>query len=121
MNRVLATLCAAAMAAFTAAPATADGFATVKERDSFVSLIDGRQLTRFGIKLDVSPSGQINGSAFGRDVTGAWRWQAGYFCRDLYWGKRDLGPNCQMVKVQGSTVRFISDKGAGEFADLRLR
>ena len=121
MRSVIASVCAAAMMAFTSTPTVAEEFATVKERDSFVSLINGRQLTRFGINLDVTPSGDITGRAFGRDVSGKWRWQSGYFCRDLFWGARDLGPNCQMVKVQGSTVRFISDKGTGEYADLRLR
>jgi len=104
-----------------AAPGHAEGFSHIGDRNAFVSLLEGRQLTRTGIKLDVTPDGQIKGRAFGRDVTGAWRWQAGYFCRDLFWGKRDLGPNCQAVKVQGRTVRFISDRGAGEFADLILK
>ncbi len=99
----------------------ADGFARVDQRDTFVSLIEGRDLTRFGIKLKVTTDGQIVGRAFGRSVTGAWRWQSGYFCRDLYWGKQDLGPNCQAVKVQGRTVRFISDQGTGQFADLVLK
>jgi hypothetical protein len=102
-------------------PAHAEGFKEIKNRDTFVSLMNGRELNRFGINLVVTPDGRIDGRAFGRDVTGAWRWQGGYFCRDLFWGKRDLGPNCQMVKLQGRTVRFISDRGAGEFADLQLK
>jgi len=101
--------------------ASAESFSRVDKRDTFVSLIDGQQLTRFGIKLKVTRDGQIAGRAFGRDVTGAWRWQSGYFCRDLYWGKQDLGPNCQAVKVQGNTLRFISDQGKGQFADLVLK
>jgi len=101
-------------------PALAEGFDQITERDSFVSLIQGRDLTRFGITLTVRSDGQITGRAFGRDVSGAWRWSEGYFCRDLYWGSRDLGPNCQAVKVQGSTVRFILDQGSGQFADLYL-
>lgn len=102
-------------------PALAEGFSQITERDRFVSLIEGRDLTRFGISLKVSPDGQIRGRAFGRDVTGAWRWSSGYFCRDLFWGTMDLGPNCQAVRVQGSTLRFISDQGAGQFADLKLQ
>ncbi|SEL59860.1 hypothetical protein SAMN05443999_106186 [Roseovarius azorensis] len=102
-------------------PAFAEGFAQITERDRFVSLIEGRDLTRFGITLNVTPDGRIKGRAFGRDVTGAWRWNGGYFCRDLYWGQMDLGPNCQAVRVQGSTLRFISDQGQGQFADLQLR
>ena len=108
-------------ALFIAPPAFAEQFQQVTQRDTFVSLMNGRELTRFGIKLEVTPDGKIDGRAFGRNVTGAWRWNGGYFCRDLYWGSRDLGPNCQAVKVQGRTVRFISDQGQGEFADLVLR
>lgn len=104
-----------------AAPAMAESFAPVTKRDRFVSLIEGRDLTRFGITLNVTSDGQIKGRAFGRDVTGAWRWNGDYFCRDLYWGSMDLGPNCQAVRVQGNTLRFISDQGAGQFADLSLR
>jgi hypothetical protein len=103
------------------APAAAEEFQKVDERDTFVSLMNGRELTRFGINLTVTPDGEIDGRAFGRDVTGAWRWDSGYFCRDLYWGQMALGGNCQAVKVQGRTVRFISDQGAGRYADLRLR
>ncbi len=102
-------------------PALAEGFALVTERDRFVSLIEGRDLTRFGITLNVTRDGQIRGRAFGRNVTGAWRWNGGYFCRDLYWGAINLGPNCQAVRVQGNTVRFISDQGTGQFADLSLK
>ncbi len=110
-----------ALALGLATPVGAEGFSQVSEKSTFLSLVDGRKLTRFGIKLDVTRDGQIKGHAFGRDVTGAWRWQAGYFCRDLYWGQTDLGPNCQAVKVQGRTLRFISDRGTGQFADLQLR
>jgi len=121
MRRVLVLLLGLALAAPLAAPAQAEGFVPVQTRDGFVSLLQDRHLTRFGIKLAVTPDGRIDGRAFGRDVRGAWRWRAGYFCRDLFWGQRNLGPNCQAVKVQGRTLRFISDQGAGDFADLVLR
>ncbi|MBZ8117859.1 dihydrodipicolinate reductase [Roseovarius sp. LXJ103] len=122
--RHLISLCIAAVIALPltfSTPAAAQDFSTVQQEDSFVSLVDGRKLTRFGINLDVTPDGRIIGRAFGRDVTGAWNWDAGYFCRDLFWGARDLGANCQMVKIQGNTIRFISDKGTGQFADLLLK
>ena len=99
----------------------AEGFKTITDRDNFVNFVSGKDLTRFGITLNVSPSGEIRGRAFGRDVTGAWQWANGYFCRDLYYGSQDLGPNCQVVQVNGDTVRFIADRGAGQYADLNLR
>jgi hypothetical protein len=116
MCKLVAALCLGLMAV----PAYAEGFSQIQNKQAFVSLIDGRKLTRLGIKLDVTPDGQIKGKAFGTSVSGAWSWKSGYFCRDLYWGERDLGPNCQAVRVSGNTVRFISDQGTGDFADLQL-
>jgi len=116
-NTVLA---AAALLTLAAAPASAEGFRTVESRTGFLSLVDGKNLKRLGIKLAVTPGGEIRGEAFGKRVTGAWRWDGGYFCRDLYFGNEDLGPNCQLVQVKGRTVRFIADRGAGRHADLKL-
>lgn len=95
-------------------------FERVEERDRFVEIISQGSLNRFGMTLVVAPDGRIGGRAFGRDVTGQWQWRDGFFCRDLYWGSRNLGPNCQEVKVSGEMVRFTSDEGTGDFADLRL-
>lgn len=114
---------AIAIAALAAAPLPvfADGFAPVKEKAEFVRLIQDKKLTRFGISLRVSETGAINGSAFGSDVTGSWSWKDGLFCRDLAYGSTDLGWNCQAVQRNGDTLRFTSDAGKGDSADLRLR
>ncbi len=98
----------------------AEEFQAIDTRSAFVELIDGRALTRFGIQLNVLQTGEIGGRAFGRDVTGDWSWSDGYFCRDLFFGARDLGPNCQLVRVYGGTLRFISDRGEGAYADFGL-
>lgn len=107
--------------ALLATPAAAETFDQIKDRDQFISVVEGRDLTRFGISVEVTPDGDIKGSAFGRDVTGAWKWDGSYFCRDLYWGQRNLGTNCQSVERDGNTVRFTSDQGQGRSADLYLR
>ncbi|MFK7940102.1 MAG: dihydrodipicolinate reductase [Roseovarius sp.] len=112
---------AAAISACLAMPAFAEGFSKVSDRNAFVSLMQAGELTRMGIKLNVTPDGKIKGRALGYDVTGNWTWKGGYFCRDLYWGGDDLGANCQEVRVQGNTVRFTSDKGTGDYADLRIK
>lgn len=111
---------AVACGVIASTPATAEQFQKVRDKDTFVSLVNGRDLTRFGIRLNVTPQGQIQGKAFGQPVTGKWDWSDGYFCRDLYLGEQDLGANCQAVAVNGETVRFISDRGEGIYADLRL-
>ena len=99
----------------------AEPLSVVSSRDSFVSLVQGKELRRFGIRLTVTPDGAIQGRAFGTPVTGQWAWDNGYFCRDLFWGDDDLGFNCQLVQAHGETLRFTSDQGQGIYADLTLR
>lgn len=112
---------AALIAVLAAGPALAE-FKRVTDRESFVSLVQDRNLTRLGIRLNVSETGKIKGRAFGQNVSGQWKWSSGYFCRDLYLNGDILdGDNCQTVEVRGDTLRFTSDKGTGEYADLRLR
>ena len=112
---------AAASAGGWALASSETDFRRVDDRATFVNIVQQGTLNRFGITLEVTPDGRILGRAFGRKVTGAWAWRDGFFCRDLSWGARDLGPNCQEVKVSGRMVRFTSDEGRGQFADLRLR
>lgn len=124
-TRILALAAVAATALnatwTTATPAQAESLSVIASRDSFVQTVTGREMRRFGIRLTVSPEGQISGRAFGYPVTGAWQWSEGYFCRDLFWGGDDLGYNCQLVQIDGARVRFTSDQGTGEFADLTLQ
>jgi hypothetical protein len=112
---------AALTAAVILAAAPAFAFERIESKTEFVSTISGKALTRTGISLTVTPEGRIEGRAFGRPVTGAWRWSRNLFCRDLFFGQQDLGPNCQVVQKNGDTLRFIADEGRGDFADLRLR
>ena len=114
-------LVASLTALFIAGPALAD-FQRVQQRDTFVSLVENRDLTRFGIRLKVLQDGRISGRAFGQKVSGAWSWSSGFFCRDLYVNGDELDTkNCQKVEVKGDTLRFTSDRGQGDYADLRLR
>ncbi|MDJ0640679.1 MAG: dihydrodipicolinate reductase [Paracoccaceae bacterium] len=102
-------------------PALAE-FARVDKRDNFVNLVQDRDLTRLGIRLKVTTDGKIKGRAFGQNISGDWNWNGGYFCRDLFVNGDVLdAANCQKVEVRGDTLRFTSDKGRGDFADLRLK
>jgi len=111
----------AVFAATVLAAAPALAFDKIKSKSDFMNVVQGKSLTMIGISVNVQPDGVIGGKAYGRAVKGEWRWSDGYFCRDLFWGEMDLGPNCQEVRVQGDTVRFQSDKGTGRYADLRIR
>ncbi|MEX3017677.1 dihydrodipicolinate reductase [Gymnodinialimonas hymeniacidonis] len=102
------------------APALAD-LTRVSDRGTFLSYVQGRELTRIGVSLRVSPDGSIAGRALGRDVTGTWAWEGGMFCRTLDAGDRQFGRNCQVVSVDGNSIRFHADQGTGEIADFRIR
>ncbi|MGB8622033.1 MAG: dihydrodipicolinate reductase [Paracoccaceae bacterium] len=103
-----------------AAPALADGFQPVATKAGFLDLVAGKDLKRFGIRLTVTRDGAIGGRAFGLPVTGSWRWKDGFFCRELTYTSGALAENCQVVLVDGATLRFIADRGAGDTADLRI-
>ncbi len=117
----LKTLITAAVATIClAAPALAD-LTRISDRSTFLSYVQGRELSRIGISLLVSPDGTIAGRALGRDVTGTWAWEGDLFCRTLDAGDRQFGRNCQVVSIDGNSIRFHADQGTGDIADFRIR
>ncbi len=106
--------------ALMASPVWAD-FQPVREEANFRALVEGNELTRFAVRLQVTPQGEIMGRGFGREVGGQWEWRNGYFCRTLEWGSGGDPYNCQLVLRDGNTLRFISDQGQGDQADFRIR
>jgi hypothetical protein len=112
---------AAALTPVAATGSLADSFQLVDDRSEFVELVEGRTLKYPGVRLEVMPDGEIRGRGLGIRVTGEWNWRGDFFCRDLYWGDREIGYNCQAVLRNGSTLRFVADQGEGDSADFRLR
>jgi hypothetical protein len=108
----------------TAAPAAADSFQPVTERDRFLDLIKDRELriALYNLSLNVMPDGRIDGSALGWDITGNWSWKDGYFCREMDWSGTPISYNCQLVEaLGGDKLRFTVDQGKGDSATFRLR
>lgn len=101
--------------------ATAQTSQWIKQEDKFVILIDGKKLKRFLIELSVKTDGTITGTGAGADVTGSWNWQDNYFCRNLSWGNRDLGYDCQKVELRDQKLFFTSDRGRGTTAGFTIR
>jgi hypothetical protein len=101
-------------------PTLAD-LSVITDKSKFVAVIKGKTLQRVFMKLNISLDGKISGRAVTRPVAGDWQWNDGYFCRSLFWGRRDLGYNCQEVSLAGRKIRFTSDKGEGDYADFILR
>ncbi len=110
---LLATLLAAS-------PAFAD-LVRITDRGTFVAAVQGRDLSRLGISLNVAPNGSISGRALGRNVTGSWTWEDSMFCRTLDAGDRQYGRNCQVVSADADNIRFHADQGMGDIADFNIR
>ena len=108
------------MAIFLPVSAWAE-FVVLSKRDNFLSVIEGKDLKRPLIRLQVKPDGTITGKAAAMKGTGTWVWEDRYFCRVLYWGGKTFEHNCQEVALNGDKIRFTTEKGAGEFADFTLK
>ena len=96
-------------------------YLVIKDKNAFIAEIKDKTLKRPLIRLEVTEDGKINGRAAMLNVTGQWTWENNYFCRDLFWGSRNLGYNCQQVSSNGKKIRFTSDKGEGDFADFTVK
>ena len=107
-------------AATLAAGSASAELTIVSSQSDFVRLIAGKTLSRPLVKIEVSEDGRISGKGARWAVTGDWMWRDGFFCRSLYWGGLGLGYNCQEVRVNEGRVRFISDRGIGDYADFKL-
>ncbi|MGG7644717.1 dihydrodipicolinate reductase [Rhodovulum sp. YNF3179] len=113
-------LFAAALAAALPTVAAAE-LQRVTSKSEFLSIVEGRTLSALFVNLRVTPEGGIDGSAFGRDVTGRWAWQGNYFCREMQAGDRSFENDCQIVQTDGQRIRFIGERGQGDMANLNLR
>ena len=102
--------------------AQANDFAPVRDKEAFLSLVKDKDLRigLYNLTLKVTPDGKITGSALGWDISGNWKWEDGYFCRDFN-GKGLLGYDCQTVELRQDTLRFRAQQGNGDTLDLRLR
>lgn len=118
--RAVRPLLSAAVFCIVATSAAAE-FSEINDQSDFVNLIEGKELKRPFVKIEVSPEGDISGYGAAWPVTGNWTWTDGYFCRELFWDGDPLGYNCQQVMASGDRIRFTSDKGSGDSADFRLR
>lgn len=104
-------------------PLSAHAYERVSDKGVFLALITGKSLSNrlYGVTLQVSPEGEISGTAMGTEVVGNWRWDAGFFCRQMAWGDRAIPYNCQLVEARDNEMRFTSDQGAGDSASFKLR
>ena len=108
------------MAIFLPVSAWAE-FVVLSKRDNFLSVIEGKDLKRPLIRLQVKPDGTITGKAAAMKVTGTWVWEDRDCCRVLNWGGETSDQNCHYAAFNGDSILITTKKGAGEFADFALK
>ena len=72
------------MAIFLPVSAWAE-FVVLSKRDNFLSVIEGKDLKRPLIRLQVKQDGTITGKAAAMKVTGTWVWEDRYFAACYTW------------------------------------
>ena len=95
----------------------------ILNRAAFLELVLGKTLgiPLFLVRLRIYEDGSIQGKAMGRQVSGLWEWETGYFCRTLFWGSVDISRNCQEVTLDSRKLIFTSDRGTGRSARFSLK
>jgi hypothetical protein len=114
----------AALSALLGMPACADTYAPIKDVTAFLQIVEGRDLRigLYDLTLNLAPDGQITGSALGWSISGTWRWDGNFFCRQMDWSGYAIEDNCQLVEALGTEkLRFTTDQGAGDSATFKLR
>lgn len=104
----------------TASFAAPIDFHRIVEKEAFLYLIDSKVLTRLGIQLILDSNGSVRGVIFGRAIKGHWSWQGQSLCWQAFLESKELHKDCSIVKISGSTLRFISNNKQNVYADFQI-
>ncbi len=93
-----------------------DQYVWLNERGAFAAAFVGPKI----IDLDdpanffvISDEGTIEGTWYGKELRGKWRWDEGYFCRTLS-APRPAAEDCQEWSLGDGKVRLLRSRGAGD-------
>ncbi|MCY4549333.1 MAG: hypothetical protein OXC28_13290 [Defluviicoccus sp.] len=92
----------------------ADGRITTEQE--FRAKAAGKKLVSESGWVDVGKDGSLMGEFGGRELTGKWYWEDQYYCRSVQLGGRDLGHDCQVVRVTEDGMVFHRGKGEGKMS-----
>lgn len=101
--------------------ATAQNFKRIKTEANFRALVVDRKLTSDDAGwMIVKSDGKTEGHILGQKFNAAWVWNKRMYCRNAVLGKKQLGTDCQVVKISGKTVQFIRKYGKGGTGEMKL-
>ncbi len=108
--------------AFAAIPALAE-FKKVKSEQQLRTELVGKKMydehgNWFRWNSDGTMSGKLKSK---KKFAGAWVWNKKYLCRNAVVGDKKLATDCQLIEVDGNTVRYTRNKGKGESRLLTIK
>ena len=105
------------VAAMSGGPTFAeDQYVWLNERDAFAAAFVGPKLMDPDDSANffvIADDGTIEGSWYGNELKGEWRWDEGYFCRTLS-APRPAPEDCQEWSLGDGKVRLLRNRGVGE-------
>jgi hypothetical protein len=110
----------AAVALAVSTAASAQNFKQIRTEKAFrESVVDRKLLSELGW-MRVMSNGKVEGHILNQNFRAAWVWANQMYCRNAVLGKRDLGTDCQVVKLSGDQVQFIREYGKGDTGQSRI-
>lgn len=116
----ITTLCLACVATLAATGLHAENFKRINSEADFRALVVDRKLTAGKDWMTVKSDGTTVGRIFEQKFNAAWVWQNRMYCRNAVMGKRQLGTDCQVVRIAGKSVEFIREYGKGKSGVMQL-
>ena len=89
----------------------ADSSVRITTEQEFRDQAIGKKLVTKGGHVIVHEDGTLSGEFKKKKITGTWSWEDQYYCRTGKLGGKDIGYDCQVVEVSGSTMIFKGKKG----------
>jgi hypothetical protein len=120
-----AIICSALLStalAIGAAPATAQSFTKITSEQEFRNMVAGKRLeNQTGWALSM-PDGTLQGEFGGQRLqAGRWMWSQGFWCRNGILNNKEIGSDCQLVEVSGTTVRLTRNQGRGDKVEWTMK
>ena len=85
----------------------------VTDEQTFRAAVVERQLSwPGGFNVRFRADGVISGSFPAGELTGAWQWVDGHFCRSLKVGHRRIPRECLTIEIGDGRVRFRRENGS---------
>lgn len=103
-------------------PSAAQAYTKVEDQASFLSLVEGRTLSRPLARLTLEPGGQVSGTATGSRLEGRWQWEGTAFCWEAEVGSVPwMEYTCLDVYVDGAQISFREAGNPGNRLDFTIQ